>query len=224
MTLSVEPDPPGVGPSQITVTLTDQNGAPVEGATVEVVGAMAQDDMELRMAMKPAEASGNYETPFIWAASGNWTLKINATLAGRQIARRQFAVAVEEKMSIEMGGHSSGHRQQHQPELIANNGARVQLVSPPAEAVFEAGRDVPVQIATENFNLGQAGNHWHIYVDDRPGIMIMGQMNSAVLRNLEPGTHQIAARLSVGTHQELEDGAKVTITILEAADHNFTMK
>lgn len=214
MTFEVEPNPPGVGPSRLTITLTDKEGQPINQANLEIVGAMPQENIQLKMTKTQLKADGVYEAPFIWSTVGDWVLTVKATLPNNQIAERAFDVTVEEKMTIEMSANHSGHDNHTQPMRVPNEGSAVDFVTPKDGAVFEAGDDVKVEIITDNFTIGEAGNHWHIYVDDQPGVMIMGQMTDAVLRGLEPGRHEISTYLSVGSHKELEDGAMVTITVL----------
>jgi hypothetical protein len=43
--------------------------------------------------------------------------------------------------------------------------------------------------------------------------MIEGGDLDHALRGLEPGEHQLSVSLSNGNHEELEDGAHVTITV-----------
>src|SRR5262249_8727352 len=44
--LSVEPSPPTVGPAKLTLTLKDQAGSPVEGATLKLEGNMNHAGMK----------------------------------------------------------------------------------------------------------------------------------------------------------------------------------
>ncbi len=97
--------------------------------------------------------------------------------------------------------------------FVPNNGAEVKLVSPAEGAVVAAGADIPVTIATVNFPIGENGNHWHIYLDGTP-IMVMGG-NTFVLQNLSSGQHTIEVFLSLGTHENLEKGDSHTITVEE---------
>ncbi len=216
MTFEVDPNPPGVGPSHLTITLTEEDGTPIDNATLEITGTMPQEDMQLRMAKTRPASNGQYETPFLWAIAGDWVLTVNATLSNGQVVEHDFTVAVAEKMSIELEAGGDHAR----PEQIPNDGAVIHILSPQEGTVFATGDNISVEIDYENFALGADGNHWHLYVDDKPGVMIFGKMNEAVLRNLEPGQHQISTHLSVGAHKDLEDGAAVTITVLEPDKQN----
>ena len=63
--------------------------------------------------------------------------------------------------------------------------------------------------------MGEDGNHWHVYVNGSSWGMVMGRNTSEIVRGLEPGEHQIEVYLSLESHEELEDGDGVTITIVE---------
>lgn len=96
---------------------------------------------------------------------------------------------------------------------IPNEGAAIHLISPQDGDAVEAGGEVKVEIECHNFELGQCGNHWHLYVDGQSPRMIIGKSKQVILRDLKPGQYQIAAYLAVGSHTELEDGTTVTIMV-----------
>jgi hypothetical protein len=102
-------------------------------------------------------------------------------------------------------GHSAGR--------IPNDGAVVRIVSPADGAVFGAADEVLVEVETENFDLAAEGNHWHVYVDGASYGMIVGGDTDHALRNLEAGEHEISVYLSIGTHEELEEGDAVVIQV-----------
>lgn len=205
--LTLEPNPPVAGPGHLTVTLTGADGQPIEGADVTVEGTMGHDGMQPMRAKLKGGAGGQYEAPFMWTMAGDWTLTVVATLPGGQTARREFPVTVQEAM--DMGGHGD----EHAPHRVPNEGAVIRLVSPTEGAVFHAGDEIRIQIETENFTLGEEGNHWHFYVDGESPQMVMGGMNEAILRDLAPGTHEISVFLSRGDHADLEEGDSVTIIV-----------
>lgn len=206
MTLEIEPNSPSVGPSHLTVTLTDPAGQPVEGAAVQIEGAMSHAGMSPRWAKARAAANGRYEAPFIWSMGGDWTVTVTASLPGGQQLARQFALTVAGEKVIEDYAASQNR--------LPNNGAVVRLVSPQTGEIFEVGREIKVEIETEQFKLGEAGNHWHVYVDGRSPQMIMGRITETLLRDLEPGQHEISVYLSKGSHQDLAEGDTVTITVV----------
>lgn len=209
--LEVDPDPPTVGPSHLAVTVTDAEGTPLEGATVKVEGRMSHDDMQPLQASLRAGESGTYGAPFNWTMDGDWHMAVSATLPDGQELTREFHLSVQGEMSGERHDHSA-----HEVNRLPNEGALIRIVSPTDGEMFEAGSDVRVEVEFENFDLNKEGNHWHVYVDDQSSRMIMGGMIDAVLRDLEPGQHKLSAYMSVGkAHDELEEGAAITITIMD---------
>ena len=97
--------------------------------------------------------------------------------------------------------------------FVPNDGAEVRITTPADEASFKSSDSVPVTIDTTDFTIGEDGNHWHIYIDGDP-IMVMGGY-TFVLQNLSPGQHDIEVYLSNGHHEDLEQGDKVTILVGE---------
>jgi hypothetical protein len=124
-------------------------------------------------------------------------------------------------------GHSNGHEgdgHEHtgtgdsmsgHGDRIPNNGAVVHIVAPAAGETFAQGDQIVVEIETENFVLGEDGNHWHLYVNGESWGMIMGANNTEVVRGLTPGEHEISVYLSIYTHEDLEDGDAVTVIITD---------
>jgi hypothetical protein len=114
-------------------------------------------------------------------------------------------------------GHNGtdDHSDQSHGDRIPNNGAVVRIVSPATGDTFARGQEVLVEIETENFPLGEDGNHWHLYVNGESWGMIMGANNTDVLRGLPPGEHEVSVYLSIATHEDLEDGDAVIIIIIE---------
>lgn len=100
-------------------------------------------------------------------------------------------------------------------DRIPNNGAVVRIISPTAGETFAYGDQVVVEIETENFPLGEDGNHWHLYVNGDSWGMVMGANNSDVLRGLAPGEHEISVYLSIATHEDLAEGDAVMITVTD---------
>ncbi|MCL4301474.1 MAG: FixH family protein [Anaerolineae bacterium] len=205
MTLEVEPNPPGVGPSHLTVILADSAGKPIEGGSLKIEGSMSHDGMQPRLARAKAGSEGKYEAPFVWSMAGDWVLTVTAALPNGQEVIGQFDFTV--------AGEVAKREQDHAPALIPNQGAVVRIVSPQDGAMIEPGQEVKVEIETDNFGLGQNGNHWHVLVDGQSPRMIMGAMTETMLPDLEPGRHEISIRLSNGKHEELLEGAAVVVTV-----------
>ena len=96
---------------------------------------------------------------------------------------------------------------------VPNNGAVVRIVSPVEGATFSQDDQIIVEIEVENFTVGVAGNHWHIYANGVSQGMIMGQTAEYVLRGLEPGSYELSVYLADSDHRDLEDGDSVQITV-----------
>ncbi len=97
--------------------------------------------------------------------------------------------------------------------LVPNNGAAIQIISPADGAVFNSSDNIVVEVEVTNFTLGEDGNHWHVSVDGANYAMITGIAQDTVLRGLEPGEHTITVAMSNGLHQDLEDGDAITIEV-----------
>ena len=95
------------------------------------------------------------------------------------------------------------------------NGAAIRIISPTRGSNFAFGEQVIVEVATENFPLGEENNHWHVYVNGASWGMIMGGNEDYPLSGLEPGTHEIAVYMSIATHEEYATGDSITITVSE---------
>jgi hypothetical protein len=106
------------------------------------------------------------------------------------------------------------HEHEEDTVRVPNEGAVIRIVSPADGATFTTADDIVVEVETENFTLGE-GNHWELYVDDSRWSSVEGGATSEVIRGLEPGEHTIAVYLATGEHEELEEGATITITVEE---------
>ena len=98
---------------------------------------------------------------------------------------------------------------------IPNEGATVQITSPSSGDSFAASQQIIVEIETENFDLTEEGYHWHVYVDGESWGMVLGGNYDQPLTGLEPGEHMIEVFLSIPSHEEMEDGDSVMITVTE---------
>ncbi len=207
LSLSVEPNPPRQGPSVLSVLLTDGDGGTVEGAQVDVKAQMPRmaQMSSLRVRTLPAK-DGSYEAPFNWTMAGDWLVSVTVTLAGGEMISGDFDLAVERLVSAGKGAD-------HAPARIPNGTASIHITSPEDGAIFKSGEDVRIVVDYQNFEIGEHGNHWHVYINGRSSRMIMSKINDTVLRNLEPGKNELSTYLSVGTHEELEDGSSVTIIV-----------
>jgi hypothetical protein len=103
-----------------------------------------------------------------------------------------------------------------EPGRVPNEGgAAITITSPADGATFSTLDQVLVEVEVENFELGADGNHWHVYVDDVSFGMVMGGNTDQALPGLDPGEHEVSVYLSLGSHEEYEDGDSVTIIVEE---------
>lgn len=108
------------------------------------------------------------------------------------------------------------HEHEDEHNRIPNeNGATITITSPEDGATFNVLDQVIVEVDVKNFALGENDDHWHVYVDGVSFGMVMGGNTDQALAGLEPGEHEVSAYLSLGTHEEYEDGDSVTITVEE---------
>lgn len=116
----------------------------------------------------------------------------------------------------EMDHDHEDHDHEDEHARIPNEGgATITITSPEDGATFGTLDQVLVEVAVENFTLGENDNHWHVYVDGVSYGMVMGGNTDQALPGLEPGEHEISVFMSLGTHGEYEDGASVTIVVEE---------
>jgi hypothetical protein len=94
----VSPDPPAVGPATVTVTLQDDGGKPITGATVQVEGNMNHAGMEPVFGTAQEKNPGRYEAPLEFTMGGDWFLLINASLAdGRKVNQKVDVAGVKSR-------------------------------------------------------------------------------------------------------------------------------
>jgi hypothetical protein len=92
--LTVDPDPPAVGKSELVIVLTDDTGAPVDGATVNVRGDMNHAGMTPVQGATDVSDGGVYRIPFDWTMGGDWILTVSVALPGGETASRAFNLSV----------------------------------------------------------------------------------------------------------------------------------
>jgi hypothetical protein len=86
--LSSDPFPLTVGQTTLLVSVTDVDGTPVDGATVEVSGNMKMPGMLPQTGSTNIAVNGEYQVPIIWPMVGEWTIDVTATLPDRQVQER----------------------------------------------------------------------------------------------------------------------------------------
>jgi hypothetical protein len=87
--LTVSPNPPSVGAATISLVLSDAEGRPIEGATIELEGNMSHAGMAPVFTQAEAAGPGHYEAPIEFTMGGDWFILVKATLPdGRQLERQ----------------------------------------------------------------------------------------------------------------------------------------
>ncbi len=107
------------------------------------------------------------------------------------------------------------HGDEHSERIPNPDGATVSIIAPADGATFSASDEVLVEVSVENFELGAAGSHWHVYVDGSSWGMVTGGNTDQPLRGLEPGMHEISVYIAGGDHIEFQDGDAIMITVGE---------
>ena len=93
--LTVEPAQPAVGPAQLIITITDQNGQPIDNATLEIEGNMTHAGMVPVFAQTTGGENGRYTVPFEWTMGGDWSVTVEVSLEDGRTIFREFPVTVE---------------------------------------------------------------------------------------------------------------------------------
>jgi hypothetical protein len=87
--MSIEPDPPQVGPATVTVNLHDAQARPIEKARVELEGNMSHAGMVPVFGQATEVAPGRYEATLEFTMGGDWFILVRADLPdGRSLERR----------------------------------------------------------------------------------------------------------------------------------------
>ena len=93
--LTIHPDPPGVGPAQLTVSVSGADGRPIDGARLHIKGDMTHTGMQPVLAQVEGGDKGEYEIPFEWTMGGDWIVTVTANLPDGRTTARQFTFTVE---------------------------------------------------------------------------------------------------------------------------------
>ena len=162
----------------------------------------------------------NFKRMFILTILLVWGLFLTVACTPSSIsapAETDENTEMEEGMEMEgeMEHEEGGDHDDNNLDTIPNNGAVIRITSPADGATFKAGDEVLVEVETENFGLGEDDNHWHVYIDGTSWGMVMGGNHDQVLRGMEPGEHEIGVFMSIGTHEQMEDGDTIKIVIEE---------
>jgi hypothetical protein len=93
--LAVHPDPPAVGPANLTVFVTGADGRSIDGASLHIKGDMSHVGMQPVLAEFEGGHDGEYQTPFEWTMGGDWIVSVAAALPDGRTTARQFTYTVE---------------------------------------------------------------------------------------------------------------------------------
>jgi uncharacterized protein involved in copper resistance len=93
------------------------------------------------------------------------------------------------------------HDEMEHTRIPNEGGASIHIVTPANGATLAADEQLIVEVEMENFNYGDDGNHWHIYIDGSSWGMVTGHNTDQALSGLEPGEHEIAVFMSIETHE-----------------------
>ena len=88
------PDPPAVGQATLLVRLSDQQGRPIEGATLSLRGDMTHAGMEPVLEDAEEVGEGLYRVTFEWTMAGDWVITVSGTIKDSRTIRREFQVNV----------------------------------------------------------------------------------------------------------------------------------
>ena len=85
---------PVMGPYAWTITLTNDDGTPVEDAAVTVRGDMNHAGMVPVESSATDEGQGTYTADFEWTMAGDWIVTVTATLADGRVKSATFDYTV----------------------------------------------------------------------------------------------------------------------------------
>jgi hypothetical protein len=88
----VAPQPPKVGPSTITVSLSDADGKPISGVRVKLEGNMSHPGMNPVFADAREIGSGRYQASIEFTMGGDWIVFVKGNLPNGQKLEREFEV------------------------------------------------------------------------------------------------------------------------------------
>jgi hypothetical protein len=88
----IDPHPPVVGLTTVTVHLKDAGGNPLTNARLTVEGDMSHPGMSPVLAESKEVASGRYQARIDFAMAGDWVLLLHIKLPSGQMVERQIDV------------------------------------------------------------------------------------------------------------------------------------
>lgn len=82
------------GDNVLQLRVTDADGAPVDDATLALIGDMTHAGMVPVLAEADSGENGLYLVPFTWTMAGDWIVSVRATLPDGAWREEQFDVSV----------------------------------------------------------------------------------------------------------------------------------
>jgi len=92
--VELRPDPPAVGQATLLVRLSDQEGRPIEGATMSLRADMTHAGMAPVLEDAEEVGEGLYRVSFEWTMAGDWVITVSGTLEDGRTIRRELQVSV----------------------------------------------------------------------------------------------------------------------------------
>jgi hypothetical protein len=118
------------------------------------------------------------------------------------------------------GTPDADHEHDH-GERVEANGAAVKITAPQDGEVLSQPT-VIVRVETTNWPLGEAGHHFHLYVNGTEQGMSQGNSPALQARDLQPGENTFEVVLSNELHQELNATHKISVRYEAAAGAPLT--
>ena len=93
MELEITPNPPVIGPAEVTILLTDENGDPIDGADLEIEGDMSHAGMQPVIVHADGVQAGRYTSDgFEFTMGGDWFITVSGALPDGRLIERTFDV------------------------------------------------------------------------------------------------------------------------------------
>ncbi len=139
--LSSDPFPLAVGRTKLTVTLTDDAGSPVQGASVSAIASKNAMGMLPLRGQGQESAAGRYDLELIWPMIGTWTLEVSAAAPNHdQPLVEQFEVFIY-PVSPQVSSSAASYRSVREINSLTTDPAREKLIYIPlgTEALMRTG-------------------------------------------------------------------------------------
>ncbi len=95
LNLIIDSDDLEVGPTRLKFNLLDDQGQPIDGATLDVEGNMTHAGMVPVFAQSNESENGQYSIPFEWTMSGDWIVTVDVSLPDGKQFSWETPVAVQ---------------------------------------------------------------------------------------------------------------------------------